>query len=269
MRMKRLPSGSLLIGLAIASALNLPGALGAELPPDPSLDQAKLLGERGEIDAALQLCEESIQQGSDELAITMALAIARHGSKELNALQQQRIQGWIDAALKQNPDDPAMSILAADLKDLQEEFKEVAKIYRTLLPNKALTDIQRATVLNNLAYLMALDEHNGDEALPLIEEAIQIAGPVSELLDTRGAVRLAQGYTRSAIRDFRRAISASSSPIKVFHLADAYLASDEEYRAEATFKLAIEMGLEPKDIPPLEHGSYEALRDRFQLGLEK
>jgi len=255
--------------LVVALVLLLRSALATEGFPDPTLEQAKFFGRRGNIEAALRLCEESIARATPESAITVALVIARQGPVELTPVQQHRILGWIDTALAESPDRPAILLLAADLKDLQGEYQEVATMYRDLLCNDSLSDQQRAIVLNNLAYLMAVDENNGDDALPLIEEALQLVGPNSDLFDTRGAVWLAQGKPWAAIRDFRRAVRAAPSPIKVFHLADALLLWNDEYRAEATFESAIEMGLEPADIPPLERGNYEALRDRLRIGFDE
>lgn len=253
--------------LIVALVLLLRAARAAEGFPDPTLEQAKFYGQRGNIDAALRLCEESIATASPASTITVALGIARQGPMLLNPVQQQRILGWIDAALAESPDDPAIQLLCADLKDLQGEYRAAAAIYRDLLSNPSLGDGQRAIVLNNLAYLMAIHEHNGDDALPLIEEALQLVGPNADLFDTRGTVWLAQGKPWSAIRDFKRAVRAEPSPVKLFHLADALLFWDDEYRAEETFESAIEMGLQPADIPPLERGNYEAMKDRFEFKL--
>ena len=180
------------LALVVALVLLVRSAPAAEGFPDPTLEQAKFFGRRGNVDAALRLCEESIPNVSAESAITVALAIARQGPKRLNPVQQQRILGWIDAVLAASPDRPAIRLLAADLKDLQGEYREVAAIYRDLLRDDSLSDQQRAIVLNNLAYLMAVGENNGDDALPLIEEAIQLVGPNAHLFDTRGTVWLAR-----------------------------------------------------------------------------
>ena len=45
--------------------------------------------------------------------------------------------------------------------------------------------------LNNLAWLLALQHKNGTEALKFINRAIDLAGPVAELFDTRAIVHLA------------------------------------------------------------------------------
>ena len=46
----------------------------------------------------------------------------------------------------------------------------------------------------------------GDEAEKLIDLAIDVAGPIPALLDTRGTVLLNQGHAGKAVEEFRQAI---------------------------------------------------------------
>lgn len=231
--------------------------------PDDRMVLAEFVGKHGDIDEALTICEESLGKETTESALRTALVVARARVSELTDARKQRIQGWFDKALKENPKDPMALLLLADFNDLQGKFQESADIYRTLLSNKELSGPIRATVLNNLSYLMAVKDNQGDEALPLIEEAITLVGPISELLDTRGMVQLSRGKTEEAVQDMRRSAGDNPTPLKLFHLALSLSSAGDEPAAAIAFKQAVEMGLKQDDVSSIERKSYDAMLARF------
>ena len=227
--------------------------------PDDTLVLAKFVGEHGDLTEGLDLCEAALKKGNAEPPLRTALQIARARPTEITDEHKQRIQEWFDTALKATPDDVMLGVLLADFYDLQERFVDSEKIYRGLLKNKNLAGALRATVLNNLAYLLAMQDKKGEEAWPLIEEAVQIVGPVSELLDTRGMVQLARGNAPQAVQDMKRAVGNTPSPIKLYHLAYTHRVAGEGDAAAAAFKQAVELGLKESDVPALERKYYQAM----------
>ena len=233
--------------------------------PDDSLLLAGFLGLHGDIDEALQICDDALARGtpSRESVIRSALTFARIRVKELTDSQKQQIRGWIDAGIKEKPDDPTYYVLLADFNDLQGRFEESQQVYADLVPNKKLEGVLRATVLNNLAYLLAVKDNKGKEALPYIEEAIALVGPISELMDTRGMVQLAIGDHKLAIADLKQSVGDGPSAVKFFHLAIALLKSEDEAGAAEAFQRAVLLGLKAEDVTALERAEYEELQTRF------
>jgi tetratricopeptide (TPR) repeat protein len=227
--------------------------------PDDSLVLAKFLGEHGDFNEGLNICEESLKKGNPEPALRTALQIIRLRPAEFNDEQKQRVQGWFDTAVKNAPEDVLLGVLLADFYDLQSRFGDSEKIYQDLLKNKNLNGALRATVLNNLAYLLSMQDKKGEEAWPMIEEAIQLVGPVSELLDTRGMVQIARGNLPQAVQDMKRALGSTPTPVKLYHLAYTLRASGDKDAASAAFKQAVELGLKSADVPALERKDYEAM----------
>ena len=82
---------------------------------------------------------------------------------------------------KKNPESPSLPFHLAYVRDLQGRFGEAETLYRLAIRRGRF----KATSLNNLAMLLALQKGRGAEALPLINSAIEVAGPRFDLLDTR------------------------------------------------------------------------------------
>ena len=89
-----------------------------------------------------------------------------------------------------------------------------------------------ATSYNNLAWLLALKDDQGKEALVDIDNAIKLVGPLPDYLDTRGVIYLNLKKTQDAIKDLQSAVEADPSPPKLFHLAQAYLQANNRERGQ-------------------------------------
>ena len=154
----------------------------------------------------------------------------------------------------------------AELLDLQSRYAELEEIYQGLLKNANVTGNQRAFVLNNLAYLLAAQNKTG-ESRKLIEEAVQIMGPTSDLRDTRALVYMTYGNSRQAIEDLNLSVIDQPSGIKYFHLARAYqLAKDSQGAQDAMRKAVDSFGLKASDLPRLEQNVFRQLSQ--SLGIE-
>src|SRR5262249_23478008 len=122
-------------------------------------------------------------------------------------------------------------------------------------------------VLNNFAYLVTLAGSNsqGDtDALKLIEEAGQILGPTTDILDTRSAIYIASKQYQKAIRDSEYAVTDSPSPSKYFHLAAARLYAGENKAALEAWDKASELGDIKKDLNRLEYDRFEDVKAKIE-----
>ena len=123
-------------------------------------------------------------------------------------------------------------------------------MYRSLLAKGDLGTLQSAIVSNNLAFHLAKPETVG-EAEKLIEQAIAELGPLPDLLDTRGMVRLAAGRNAEAVADLQEA-TLQPTDVKYLHLAWAQLRSGDEAGARSTLEAGRRRGLTKLKLAPDE-----------------
>jgi tetratricopeptide (TPR) repeat protein len=149
------------------------------------------------------------------------------------------------------------------LYDVQKKYAEAAEIYAKLLKRDDLTGLRRAVVLNNLAYLVALAGNaaaQNDDPLKLVNEAAQIMGPNSDILDTRAVVYIASGRYQDAIDDLELAVTDGPTPSKYFHKAQAHLGAKQNAAALEAWKKAEDLGLNRDALNRMEHENYEKLK---------
>ena len=84
------------------------------------------------------------------------------------------------------------------------DLDKASALYREVLTKEP----KNVIALNNLAYLLALQGNDG-LASELIGIAIETAGPITSLLDTRAKIHFKGGRTEQAVDDLKQAISQS------------------------------------------------------------
>src|SRR5262249_30836121 len=114
------------------------------------------------------------------------------------------------------------------------------------------TDPNEVRALNNLAWLLALRNHRGAEALPLIQRAIDIYGPRPDLLDTRALVYLAMDRADQARADLTAAIADTPTAGRYLHLAHVCEMADDADGAAAALRKAKGLGLKRAQLHPVE-----------------
>ncbi len=270
------------------------GAIPRPLPRDQLVrlrDAAALLEELGQIDAARDLYKEFAEKAAGG-SILLAGFLSRHGTVEealaqceaargamrvesilgtaVSVLREQqgrhtpeqarKVEGWIQQALDENPQSKFAQLQLARLLDIQGRYDELIRVYRTFLARDDLADQERAAVWNNLAFVLAAGDHDGQEALEMADQALAVLGPVPNVLDTRAIAYLALGKGDPAVQLLREAISDSPSGLRYFHLALAHSATDDLDAAAR----AIEVGrdahqLSIHEIPEIERAKYKQL----------
>ncbi len=115
--------------------------------------------------------------------------------------------------------------------------------------------------MNNLAVLLAQQGVKLDESLKLVNQAIEIYGPVGAVLDSRASVYAALGETDKAQADLASALAESESPVWLFHQAQVYEQAGQHDKAAATMERALHMpkGLTKEMLYPNEIASFEKL----------
>jgi tetratricopeptide (TPR) repeat protein len=155
---------------------------------------------------------------------------------------------------------PRLLLVMADLRTRQELYSEAAVLYREILQKEP--DDPRA--LNNLAVLQALQRVKLEESLKLVNHALEVAGPLGSMLDSRATVYLAMNNAEKAIEDMNDAIAEQDSPERLFHRAQAYELAGEDGKAKTDLDAALKKGLRKESLQPLEVPAFEKLRESLQ-----
>ena len=135
-----------------------------------------------------------------------------------------------------------------ELMLLQPEIARAETYYRMVLQ----LDPDYIIALNNLAWTLSLIPGRGAEALQLVNRAIDVAGAIPGLLDTRGMIHLRAGRTAYALADLQEATQESESPLTYLHYALALVHDDKFQRAIGMLETAKTLGLRRETLHPLE-----------------
>jgi tetratricopeptide (TPR) repeat protein len=224
---------------------------------------AEFLGRRGRPREGIDLVERAWRERpgvGDAGAIAAAEAIATAGvavlvAAEADAAQARRVEAILDEALKAHPDQITFRFDLANLRSLQGRPKDAEAIYREIYER----DKTKGAPLNNLAWLLALQEGRGSEALDLINESIKLDGPDPHRLDTRALAYLALGRPDDAVKDLEGAVAVAPSADAYFHLAQAHLKAGRRPEAVEAFRKAKDAGLRAETLHPLERDAYRRL----------
>jgi tetratricopeptide (TPR) repeat protein len=204
------------------------------------------LAGRKQTEDALAACEEAWKKCPADDAARASLATLH--SVQPTDQQIARVEGWLRAFQEKSPDAVSPLLFLAELRDLQKKYDKAATLYRHVLK----LDKSNITALNNLAWLLAQNTNGADEALALINQAIQVNGPTPGLLDTRATVNLARDQTKAAISDLQEANQASPVAPRLFQLARAHLKAKDRPAAAKAFAEAKRLGFDPKQLHPLQ-----------------
>ena len=237
----------------------------ADLEPRGQLTLAGFVGRRGRTEEAFKLLEGVAPDLLPMLVVRVATDMIRSRRHEVGDRFDAQVQLWLDRLAKDNPNSTVVLLQLASFRDVQQNYDEAAKIYRDLLLRKDLALVSRATVQNNLAYILAMNEENTDEAEQLVAKAIALLGPSPELLDTRAMIRLAAGNSTDAIKDLTLVVSDQEKAAYYLHLASAQLAAGDTEAAREAYLRAEELGLAPDEIHPLERKRYDELLQALDI----
>lgn len=227
--------------------------------PESMLTLAQFYGRQHRVDEALTLCQQALKTCRLEHVTSTAVFVlyaARAGDHEC-----QRVAGWIEEGIRQNKQTQLLMDLAA-VRRLQKDYPRVIALHRQVVerePNNTMA-------LNNLAWLLALNERNSAEALKAITRAIELDGPQAEWLDTRAVVHLTAGEAAKALKDLEEVIAEKPTAHHYFHLAQAHYLAQNRSGATQAFQKALQLNLDEKVIDPLEQPALERLRS--DLGLQ-
>src|SRR5688572_4584080 len=188
--------------------------------------------------------------------VQTALSIVNARRDEIGDSKDALAEAWLKKALDANPDSTALLGLKADMLEMQKDYEGAEKVYERILATPGFAGLLRARVLNNLAYLLALQKKESDRALALIEEAREIRGPSSDILDTEAVVHMANGNYAAAIANLELAVTEEANAEKWFHLARAYWSAGNKPKAIEAWARAQDLDVGVEKLNRMEHETF-------------
>ncbi|MFO0842138.1 MAG: hypothetical protein U0797_07015 [Gemmataceae bacterium] len=213
---------------------------------------AQYLGLRKRTTEALAVCERAWGTASPQVVATASVAVLRAGSP--GDAEKAAVAERIRAALKGQPGSVPLLLALAEVEELRGRSDQVAELYRQVLKAQP----GNAVALNNLAYYLAMRHGDPGQGLRLIDQLVKEAGPVGEVLDTRGLILLAAGRAEEAVKDFQAAVKQSPDGVKYFHLAQAHLAAGERDAGKSAWLRAQAAGIKEEALHPLERPAFRS-----------
>ena len=190
------------------------------------------------------------------IALVNVLQVGEAAPRELH-----RVRAILEGLLKSETPSVQVLFSLGNLAQLEGRYSEAERFYRRALK----LDSGHALAANNLAYLAALRGGDLAEAQSLIERALEVAGPIPALLDTRALIASAAGRPEDAIADLEDALAETSTPALEFHLCQALLASKRRGAARGNYQKLIAQGIGKAHLHPLERTAWDSFEQEMRL----
>jgi tetratricopeptide (TPR) repeat protein len=190
-------------------------------------------------------------------------ALSIYDAQTSTPSQRKQVEVWLSEASQKRPDLVLLSNKLAAIWIRQGRFDEAEAVYRRIVESNP----ENAEGLNNLAWLLALrDEKNTQDALDLINKAIDYQGRVPSLLDTRAVVYIRAGSFDKAIEELEEAQKLDDrNPNVPLHLAWARYGEGRNDKAKQAFNEALRLGWSPERSDPLEREFIDKVRQALGL----
>jgi tetratricopeptide (TPR) repeat protein len=226
--------------------------------PDKEAVLASFLARQGRCQEALDLATKSWKTGNLEGLGMVAMAVI-HGGGATDA-DLARLDEMLQGALTQFNRPLLLLGAVADSSLKQQRYAAAETVYREILKR----DPQNVTALNNLSVMLAFEGKRLDEAVQLISQAVELAGPVPNVLDSRATVFMAVEKADEAIKDLDAAIADEATALRLFRRARAYLLAGKKLDALKSWQAAEKKNLKRAMLDPPERPLYDKLRSELQ-----
>jgi cellulose synthase operon protein C len=229
--------------------------------PNGTMGLVAFLGRRDRVKEALDLCAPLWQTTREpELLAVVSVGVVLRPNHTAAPADLKRVIDWLTEALKQYPRSTPIMAALGNLLERQGLYQEAEGLYRRAIAQGDRNGVSH----NNLAWLLALNGGNLKDALEYVNRAIDLKGPLPDLLDTRGIIYLAAGENQRAIIDLEKAVAhdpkPASRPAKYFHLAEAYLKANKVAEAKKNWQAANIKVWEQSGLHALEQTAYNKIR---------
>lgn len=225
--------------------------------PEGIFELISVLAFHGNAEEALQYMEKAVSAEPMQVA-RIAMQALRTRRNELDQAVLDRLWGLVQKVVAEDPEDPVRVMMKGEGFETLEKYEEAIAAYDSAIENSDISPQQRAIASNNLSYLLAQKGQRLEDAERLISDAIDILGPLADILDTRAVVRIAREKYDEAIEDMELALAIDPTASKYYHMARAQALAGNEDKAVEAWNQANEMDISKEDLPKLEQPGYEA-----------
>lgn len=167
----------------------------------------------------------------------------------------------VAAAVQRFPTHVGLQYTAALVHVLRNRNDQAIQGFRQVIK----LNPQHAQALNNLAFLLGEQSSGHDEALELIDRALQISPSDPGFLDTKGTILMNHGKYEEATKWLVLAVKGSPpDPRYNFHLALAYSHIGDLIKARQELQKALDQKLDSQVLTPKDKSDLEGLRKTLQ-----
>jgi tetratricopeptide (TPR) repeat protein len=231
--------------------------------PAKVLMLAEFIGVHQDLEQCFGLLDQVYTAEAAPAVVQVAIKVVRAREEDAGDLFDDKILGWIDGALRRDPESIPLLMQQAEFNDVRQHYNKAADGYRKLLSRRDLRGRGRAIVLNNLSYLLALQGNDQDTAIRLVAEAVDILGPSPDILDTRAVVFIANNQFSNAIKDLELSVTDNPTAAKYFHKTIAHLGAGQNNDAIVAWKEALKLGLTRDRIGRMERKQFDEVKSRI------
>jgi tetratricopeptide (TPR) repeat protein len=230
--------------------------------PQNSLLLAAFLAKQNRLQDGLMICDRAWNNPKCPKEDIAATGVIMLRAAEPTPDQFRIVEDRLQSALGQKPPLSAQStavlmMALADVYDAQKQYGRAKEQYMAVLTAYP----KNAFAINNLAWILALHEKRNGEAMEQINWAIELAGPLGTLLDTKGVIQMEMAKYADAIETLKSAVLENPTPARWYHLARAYYLMKNEKEAKTAWNKAKDSKLSEKALHPLELPDYRKMAE--------
>jgi Tfp pilus assembly protein PilF len=188
----------------------------------------------GETNKALDFAQRGRRVFGPEVAAAAYVQILRHGRPGPTDVQKAAIRQFIIDERQKAPRSTPLTLTWAEYLQLSGEHAEAVAVYRQVVQQEP----DNVLALNNLAWTLSLDRKDQAkvrESLAHIQRAIEVAGPLDELLDTRARILFESGQPEAGLRDMSEAVTEAPSATRLKDYAIMLRKAGKVNEAERAF----------------------------------
>ena len=218
------------------------------------------LASLGRDDEALAMLNQGADKGDLKESALTAVSLA--GIRPPKPLIVKAADQLLEKALEKSPNQLDLLQAQAFLKHSQGNYQAEVLIYDKIRD----LNTKDFRYLNNQAWTLAENLRQYESALKVINLAIAKSGRRPAFLDTRGVILTRMGRYADAISDLEAArdagdIIVDGQPMAAihFHLARAYMLSNDMVKSKASFESGRKLGLDQNQVEPSELDDYRKL----------
>ncbi len=227
------------------------------------MEYARFLALHGDAAKAMEILKKTFPQAMDQV-LQICTEMLRTRRAEIGDKFDADVDTMMAAALRDDPESVKWMLLQAELLETQAKYKESVAKYDIVLKRDDVPRMMRAAAMNNLGFLLTLLNERTEEAEELINQALEVYGPVDDILDTRAVVRMARKDYDAAVEDMSLATSLSSDPVKFYHFAQANLLAGNDQAALKAWEQAQKLGFTKEKLPVLERPNFDQVKGEIE-----